>query len=236
MALAQSESELRDPLEPVNRVVFQFNQVVDGLVLKPVAQLYNFALPQFARTGVRNFLDNLRSPVIFANDLLQGEDERAGTTLGRFMINSTLGVFGVWDLATRLGYEKHYEDFGQTLAIYGVQPGPYLVLPILGPSTPRDATGFAVDALVLDPVPYFITDEEQWIRYGTELIATRAELLPATDDLEANSLDLYVSYRTVFWQRRQSEIRNGSAPQDTAYEDIFSDDSFDDPVSSDETP
>lgn len=231
---AQEGDDANDPLEPVNRVVFQFNQVVDGLVLKPVAQLYEFVLPKFARTGVRNFLDNLKAPVIFANDVLQGETDRAGVTLSRFMINSSLGLFGTWDFAARLGYPKHSEDFGQTLAVYGVGPGPYLVLPILGPSSPRDAAGLAVDAFVIDPVPYFITDEQQIIRYLTDLVSTRAQLLPVTDDLEANSIDLYASYRTVYRQRRESLIYNGSPPQDDTYEDIFSDDAFDE--ADEETP
>ncbi len=222
-----------DPLEPINRAVFGFNQVVDRFALKPAAQAYQFVLPQMVRTGVRNFLDNLRAPVIFANDLLQGEEDRAGTTLARFMINSTLGVFGIWDFAAVLGHEKHSEDFGQTLSIYGIISGPYLVLPVLGPSNPRDAVGLAVDSLVIDPTQYFFTTDEQIARYIADLIQTRSELLPVTNDLEANSIDLYTSYRTIYQQRRENEIFNGAPPQSDTYEDIFNDDAFEDPAPTD---
>jgi phospholipid-binding lipoprotein MlaA len=132
-----------DPLEGLNRGIFEFNRVVDGVLIKPAAQIYRGVLPQQAQDSVRSFLRNLRSPVILANDVLQGDMDRAGSTIGRFLVNTTLGIGGLFDVASELGMPFHDEDFGQTLAVWGVGEGPYLVLPLLGPSNPRDAVGLA---------------------------------------------------------------------------------------------
>ena len=155
--------------EPLNRGVFQFNTVLDGLLLEPVARLYRMATPEFVRDGVSNFLANLTTPVVLANDLLQGEFKRAELTLGRFMLNTILGLGGgLIDVGGQLGMpQRHFEDFGQTLAVYGTGPGPYLVLPLLGPSTGRDATGRVVD-LAFDPdypcplAPAFSSTDRVW--------------------------------------------------------------------------
>jgi ABC-type transporter lipoprotein component MlaA len=169
-ALAQDEN---DPLEPVNRAVFQFNRVLDGLILEPAALMYRMATPAFVRDGVQNFLANLRTPVVLANDLLQGEFGRAEKTLGRFMLNTILGVGGLIDVGGRVGMpERHYEDFGQTLAVYGVGEGPYLMLPVLGPSNPRDAVGRVVD-LLFDPLFFLAPADVSYGRRGGEL--SRAE-------------------------------------------------------------
>lgn len=214
-----------DPLEPLNRGVFEFNRIVDGLILKPATQLYTFAVPEPGRRGVSNFLANLRAPVIFFNHLLQGDGDQAGVTLGRFMINSTMGIFGIFDFASVVGVEPRQDaDFGQTLGVWGVGGGAYLVLPIFGPSTLRDAGGLAVDTFFLDPVPYFTDTDEQLARWGATAIDTRYRFGPTIDDLEASSLDFYVAVRTAFLQNRASRIRRDDAPRDEAYESIFEDD------------
>jgi phospholipid-binding lipoprotein MlaA len=213
-----------DPLEPLNRGIFEFNRIVDGLVLKPATQLYTFAVPEPGRRGVSNFLANLRAPVIFFNHLLQGEGDRAGVTLGRFMINSTMGIFGIFDFASVVGVEPREDaDFGQTLGVWGVGGGAYLVLPIFGPSTLRDAGGLAVDTFFLDPVPYVTDTEQQMARWGATAVDTRYRFGPTIDDLEASSLDFYVAVRTAFLQNRASRIRPDDAAPDEAYESIFED-------------
>ena len=223
--------EENDPLEPVNRAVFQFNRTFDGLILKPVSLMYDFAVPNPGKTGVRNFLDNLRSPVTFVNDLLQGDRERAGNTLGRFMINTIFGL-GLFDVASEAGFPKHYEDFGQTLGVWGLREGPYLVLPFFGPSNARDAGGLVVDSFVFDPLaPYNPVGLDTSLhlrlgRTGVDAVDWRYRLGSAIDDLYANSLDPYATFRTVYRQRRAAEIRN-RMPDEQSQEDydaIFQED------------
>ena len=217
-----------DPLEPLNRGIFEFNRIVDGLVLKPASQIYQVTVPEPGRRGVSNFLANLRSPVIFINHLLQGEREQAGITLGRFMINSTMGIFGIFDFATVVGVEPREDaDFGQTLGVWGVGGGAYLVLPIFGPSTFRDAGGIAVDGFIFDPWPYVSDMDMQLARRGVEAVDTRYRFGPLIDDLEDGSLDFYVAARTAFLQNRAARIAKGSLERDETYESIFDDD-FDD--------
>lgn len=219
-----------DPFEPVNRAVFGFNRVVDGLVLEPAAELYGLVAPRPVKTAVRNLLDNLTAPVVFANDLLQGERERAGTALGRFMVNSTLGLFGLYDMAAEFGLRAHSEDFGQTLAVWGAGEGPYLVLPLLGPSNPRDLAGRIVDGFLLDPLTYLAPASARAARSATEAVVVRYELDPVLDDLERNSLDFYAAVRASYRQRRASEIRNGAPPPlDPSLYQEFPDDPFADP-------
>jgi len=133
--------EINDPAEPLNRAIFEVNRGLDTMFLKPAAEFYGGIMPPPAQEGVHNMLNNLRTPVIVANDLLQGDLDRAGTTVIRFVINTTYGVVGFVDRAAELGYEYHGEDFGQTLAVWGVEEGPYLMLPIIGPSNPATASG-----------------------------------------------------------------------------------------------
>ena len=223
-AFAQESSG--DPLEPLNRAIFSFNETVDGLILDPAQQIYGALVPDPAKTGIRNFLDNLRAPVIFANDVLQGEGERAGTTLARFLVNSTFGIGGIFDAASGFGIgERHDEDFGQTLGTYGIGEGPYLVLPLLGPSSLRDVLGLGVDSLVISPWGYAVDENVLVTQQIIDGVDTRYRLDPAIDDLNANSLDAYVALRSVYRQRRSAEIRNGVQPeQDDTYEDIFDED------------
>jgi phospholipid-binding lipoprotein MlaA len=208
---------VNDPLEPVNRALFEFHQVVDHFLLKPVAFIYQNLIPEPARTGIRNALVNLKTPVILANDLLQGETGRAGETLERFAINTTVGVLGVYDAADKwFGIAPHTEDFGQTLATWGNGEGPYLFIPILGPSNPRDLTGFVVDSAA-DPLNWYLhnTDREGWVYARTAVtgIDARSQLLETLDNLEKTSLDYYVTLRTVYRQRRADEIANRASKQ-----------------------
>jgi phospholipid-binding lipoprotein MlaA len=211
---------INDPLEPLNRTVFQFNQALDAMFLRPLADFYRLLLPPRFREGVHNILTNLRSPVILANDLLQGEWGRAGTTTGRFLVNTTMGVGGIADPASDFGLPYHNEDFGQTLAVWGLPEGPFLMLPVLGPSNPRDATGLAVDSAVLDPIGLLNTigAEPDWlstlsyVRLGMTAIDARAQNAEELDDLQKSSLDFYAAIRSLYRQFRTSEIYQGHPP------------------------
>lgn len=216
--------EIEDPFEPVNRAIFSFNTVADEWVLEPVARGYRFVAPEPVRRSVRNFLYNLRSPIVFANDLLQGERERAGVTLGRFMINSTLGVFGLFDAANGLGYPPHQEDFGQTLGVWGIPSGAYVMLPLLGPSSVRDLGGTVGDYF-LNPLPHCCLGTEEYLGLtGSRAVSDRELAIEAIDDLKENSLDLYAAVRSIYAQRREAEIRNGAPMGDQErYDEIFQD-------------
>jgi len=207
--------EANDPLEPLNRYFFELNYAADELLFKPLAGWYYVALPDFAQDGVRNALRNLRSPIVLANDLFQGETERAGITVGRFLINSTIGLAGLIDVASEMGLEYHDEDFGQTLAVHGVGEGPYLVLPLLGPSNVRDATGRAVDML-FDPLTYVgIFGGIDNIGLGAAVVEgvdIRARNLKTLDEIRRGSLDYYATLRSLYRQRRIDEIHNGETP------------------------
>lgn len=202
-----------DPLEPMNRAVFDFNQGADRLVIKPVAQGYREVVPEFGRDRVHDFLTNLQEPWNAVNSALQGNMEGAGESLGRFAMNTTFGVLGIMDVADDAGLPKRSEDFGQTLAVWGVGDGPYLVLPILGPSGARDAGGKVVDWYA-DPVSYYLREESidwaKWTITITRGIDTRERYLDVLDDVERNSLDYYSSLRSLYRQRRDAEIRNST--------------------------
>lgn len=203
---------LNDPAEPTNRTVFAINRGIDAVILKPVATFYRDYIPKFFQDRVNDVLDNLRSPVIFVNDLLQGEIDRAIATLARFVVNSTWGLAGLNDIATAIGMEGHDEDFGQTLAVWGVPEGPYVMLPLFGPSNPRDTVGLVVDFLV-DPFNVWAgnTSRDYAIlsRTGARGVDQRAVHMEALDDIERTSLDYYASIRSLYRQRRAEEIRNG---------------------------
>jgi phospholipid-binding lipoprotein MlaA len=195
-------------MEPFNRGVFEVNLALDKVILKPVAFVYKEAVPDPIQNMIRNFLDNLRSPIIFANDMLQGEFNRAGTTLFRFAMNSSFGVLGIADIAGDLGFEHHDEDFGQTMAVWGVDSGAFLMLPILGPSNPRDAVGRLVDFL-FDPFTYYGSTEFGIARFATRAVDTRARRYDTINELERTSLDFYAAVRSLHRQRRTDEITNG---------------------------
>jgi phospholipid-binding lipoprotein MlaA len=209
--------ETNDPLEPMNRAVFQFNLGVDTVVLRPLAIGYRTVIPRGLRGAIRNFLDNLEAPVVFVNDLLQGEGLRAGDTAGRFMTNSFLGLGGFIDVASDAGIPYHDEDFGQTLAVWGVAPGPYLVLPFYGPSGVRDAVGVGVD-IVIDPAGYYIRSEYglegSLVRYTIDSVDWREANLEIIDELRRSSIDFYAATRSAYRQQRNNEIRNGRIDPD----------------------
>lgn len=215
-----------DPLEPVNRVVYGFNEAADILVLRPAAEVYRGTVPTPVRMAVRNFLLNLTSPLLVANELLQGDFEGAQVAFSRFLVNTTIGLGGAFDIAGQyrdLHYD--YEDFGQTLAVWGVPDGPYLVLPLLGPSNLRDATGLVADTAA-DPVNIWANNTDNTgamtVRAGVTGVDTRTELIEAVDDLRRNSLDPYASARSLYRQRRAAEIHdgNGGGVEFPDYEDI----------------
>jgi len=200
-----------DPYEPMNRQVFEMNRKADQVVIKPVAEAYAEVVPEEARNGVHNFIVNLRLPITFANDLLQGELERGGETVARFGINSTVGVAGLFDVASGWGIAFHTEDFGQTLAVWGVDEGPYLVVPFYGPDPPRDLAGQVGD-IFLDPFTYVNLREHIWWSAGEEMVRAvdlRSRNLQSLEDIERSSVDLYASVRSLYRQNRNNEIRNG---------------------------
>lgn len=213
--------EVNDPLEPLNRGIFEANRALDVMFLRPAAIMFREFLPPPFQRGIHNFLSNLRTPVVLANDLLQGEMERAGATIARFLINTTLGVGGLDDPASDLGWQNHDEDFGQTLAVWGLPEGPFLMLPIIGPSNPRDAVGLLVDSLLIDPIAWWIradTDSRTWIGYtraGVTAVGARARLYEELDELEKTSLDLYASIRSLYRQHRRTEIHQGRIAPDS---------------------
>ena len=216
------QDEFNDPWEPFNRRVFAFNQELDRAVIKPVARAYRAVLPQFVRDRVRSILDNLTEPLIFLNDVLQGRMDAAGATFGRFVINSTVGLGGMFDRATGDGFEKQTGDFGQTLYRWGVADGPYLVLPLFGPSSVRDAFGFAVDT-VTSPVAYAFGSDDRAIYRATTTAADgvdrRERTLEALDVLEQSALDFYIHMRSVWRQHRAATLRQ--ARQDGAPEELI---------------
>lgn len=209
----------RDPIEPVNRAVYEFNDGLDRAVLKPVAQGYRAVLPSPVRTGVRNFFANLRDPWIAVNQLLQGKVNDALSDTWRFIANTTFGIGGVFDIASDMGMPKHQEDFGQTLGVWGLEPGPYLVLPFFGPSSARDGTGLVADIFVgyapID-IPRWL-DLEHRVTWRNALIALdviniRSNLLDATNVLEEAALDRYAFLRDAYFQRRLSQVYDGNPP------------------------
>ncbi len=214
LAQASGEEAVNDPLEPMNRAIFDFNEGFQDVLLRPIAKFYNATVNLTVRQGISNFLDNLSSPVIFANDILQGEFERAMTTFGRAFINSTIGILGLADVASELGIERHDEDFGQTLAVYGMGEGFYLVLPIFGPSSPRDAIGkLAVDSY-LDPLGLWLDNTDrnniQYTLTGAEGLDEYAGIVDELNQVKKTSVDYYAAVRSLYRQKRKSEIRNGS--------------------------
>jgi phospholipid-binding lipoprotein MlaA len=202
----------RDPLETVNRAIFGFNEFVYQYLMTPAARAYNKAVPELARDSLSHTISNLNGPVTLANDVLQGEVKRAGNTLARFVINSTLGFFGTQDPASELGFPKHSEDFGQTLGAWGVGEGFYVVLPLLGPSNPRDAVGKLLVDGYFDPMGYYLdnTDNENWgyVRSGVSGFDEYAGIVDDLDNLRQTSVDFYGALRSLYRQRREAEIKN----------------------------
>ncbi len=213
-----SSPDPRDPWEPLNRATFEFNDGVDRAFFKPVAEGYRFVMPGPARTAVSNFFSNLNDPWVALNQLMQGKVRLAVDDFGRFVWNSTIGLLGLIDVATDMGLPKHKEDFGQTLGVWGVDFGPYFVIPILGPSSVRDGTGLIADAFAFLPwqIPKWADFDHrvtwQWSLTGLDLIQTRANLLDASNILEEAALDRYAFVRDAYFQRRRYLIYDGDPP------------------------
>jgi phospholipid-binding lipoprotein MlaA len=214
-ARAQFERN-NDPLEPLNRKTFALNQFLDHALFKPAAQAYLAVVPADARTAVHHMLDNMKEPTLFFNNVLQGEFKRAEITLGRFVVDTTVGFGGMVDVMTLSGVERQPADFGQTLFVWGLPAGPYLILPILGPTDPRDAVGSAVDSYA-DPFTIVANDhgvtELTTARFIVGGVEERARVMDVLDDLEKNSIDYYAEMRSLWQQHRDAELRHGKAPQ-----------------------
>lgn len=219
--------QTHDPAEPFNRATTKLNRGLEIVVFKPVATLYRAILPRFVRNAVSNFVRNIDTPVVLVNDMLQGQPKRAGVTLGRFLVNSTAGVGGLIDVGEKVGLPYHMEDFGQTLAVWGFPEGPYLVLPLLGPSNTRDGIGFAVDA-VSDPLFWIVRIKDlNGVRFGRpslEAVDKYATHLDLINDLRRNSIDYYAALRSAYRQNRNDEIRNGAPPPLDEFDYDVSDD------------
>ena len=204
-----------DPYERFNRGIWEFNQAVDTVAIKPATTVYRTVTPVPARRGIRGILNNLSEPFNFINNLLQGKPERAFNSLGRFVINSTIGVGGLADHATDLGLPPTDEDFGQTLAVAGAKESPYLVLPLLGPSTVRDAVGTAV-TFVADParivLNHELTTTQEYVVSGSRILDARSGLIEGgVDAVLESSADPYATARSAYFQRREAAIRDEEA-------------------------
>ena len=207
MALADY-NDANDPLEPTNRFFYKVNDGLDTYALRPAAVAYRAVVPGAVRQPIHNLLSNMASPVIFANDVFQAKSQRAGTTMMRFLINSTAGVGGLFDVASGLGYKEHDADFGQTLALWGVGGDPFLFLPVLGPSNPRDAGGFGAD-IALDPLTWASFGGSSalgYSRYGLTAVDTRERALDTIDSIKKTALDPYATFRSLYRQNRAAEI------------------------------
>ena len=205
------KTEPNDPWEGMNRSIYAFNESADTAILQPVARGYN-KLPQFMREGVGNFFGNLDDVATALNNFLQGKPGQGSSDVGRVVVNSVFGIFGLWDVATPMGLEKHNEDFGQTLAVWGVNSGPYLVIPLLGPSTMRDAP-----ARLVDPGWYlgYKLDNStlSWSLWVVNEVQIRASLLKAETVLEQAALDRYSFIRDAWFSRRRSLVYDGNPPR-----------------------
>jgi len=220
------ELGISDPYENINRTTLDVNEAVDKAVLEPIARGYRKATPKAVRTVTSNFLRNLNSPVEIGNQMLQGDIEGVGNATARMVINTLAGFGGILDLAEQGGIEHEPEDFGQTLATWGVGNGPYLMLPLFGPSTVRDATGKMVDSYA-DPLRIYLfnIDEEHlhYTRVGVSVISRREELIDVISDLRKNSFDYYAAVRSAYYQHRQALIQDqaeGEAAEIPEYDDF----------------
>jgi phospholipid-binding lipoprotein MlaA len=222
------DEEISDPLEGFNRGIFWFNDKLDVYFFEPVARGYHWVLPQVVEDGVGNIFNNILIPQHLLNDALQLKGTQAAKHLGRFLINTTIGLGGFFDVAKEMGMERHNEDFGTTLGYYGLNGGPYLVLPLLGPSNARDAVGQVVDGLV-DPVYMttnytnaFNSDDAFWINLGYRaafIIDTRSGLLEAVDTGKGAALDYYLFMQSAYYQFRRGQIYDGKIPGDDNWDE-----------------
>ena len=196
-----------DPIEPVNRATFALNDVIDMIIVNPLVSLWNGVLPQPVRQGVSNVFDNLDDVYAGVNHVLQGSPSTAGADFGRVIVNTTVGVGGLFDVSTKVGLKKTYGDFGQTLGVWGFSTGPYVVLPLIGPSTLRDTSGRAVR--VVTDARNLLPTNTSYALMGTEYLATRADAKSNENLVAASSLDRYVFVRNLYLQRRAMLVKTG---------------------------
>ena len=205
-------SSKHDPLEPMNRAIFGFNEIVDDALLEPIAKTYKYITPDPIEAGVSNFFSNLGEINTIANDVFQFKFKQAGFDFTRLVINSTIGIFGIFDVATHAGFKKNKEDFGQTLAYWGIGQGPYIVLPFFGPSTFRDAPGLAMDSSVnksISPIYTELHHEERDMFSIVEVVDIRSNLLRATQILDTAAKDKYIFIRESYLQQREKLVNDG---------------------------
>jgi phospholipid-binding lipoprotein MlaA len=210
---SSEQREADDPLEPLNRAVFDANMALDEALIRPLAEAYRAVVPPFARDRIRSVIDNLAEPRIFANDLLQRRADAAGVTLARFSINTVAGIGGMFDLATDKGYPKQSGDFGQTLYTWGVADGPYLVLLFFGPSNVRDALGLGVDLFTTPPALVVTGHTGTVINFAVGTIGgmdLRARNIETLDEIKASALDYYAHLKSITRQRRAAQLREAS--------------------------
>jgi phospholipid-binding lipoprotein MlaA len=211
-----------DPAEPVNRAIFKVNVAADHAVMRPVAQAYADHVPEGVQKGIHNVVQNLKEPAVVVNDALQGNVNQAWQSVQRLAVNSTVGVAGIFDVASQLGLPPHKADFGQTLAVWGVGEGPFVELPLLGPSNARDTVGTAVD-MALNPLTFVGGAPATYAGVATgsaNVVDTRSQHLHALDELERNSLDYYATLRSVYRQHRDAEISAAKQPAPEGQVDI----------------
>lgn len=199
----------RDPFEGFNRGVYSFNQAVDDTVIDPITGIYRAITPDFLDKGISNFFSNLGEISVVANDILQFKLGQALQDSARFVVNSTMGILGLFDVASKMNLPKHREDFGQTLATWGIGPGPYLMVPLFGPTTLRDATRFPVDGMLLNPVTYLDNDSLRAGLFGLNFIDIKSDLLTAQNLVDQASLDEYEFVKNAYFQQRQILINDG---------------------------
>lgn len=225
----------RDPLEPYNRAVYSFNDGIDRAILRPVAAGYQKITPEPVDRGITNFFGNIADVTSVANNILQFKMSRAGSDVGRIFINSTVGILGFIDVATNVGLPSYKEDFDQTLGYWGIAPGAYFVLPLLGPSTIRGTIGRAGD-VVTSPLFNVREEEVNWALAGLDLVDRRANLLAAGRILDDAALDPYSFVRDAYLQRRLNLVYDGNPPKQDGQEDFWDDIDFDDDGASGAAP
>lgn len=214
-ASTQYLSDDRDPWQGYNRGVYAFNDSLDKALLKPAAKGYQYIAPDFVETGVRNFFENIDDVSVAVNNLLQGKVSNSASDVGRVLVNSTIGVLGLFDVASSFGLRKHEEDFGQTLAVWGADAGPYIMWPFFGPSTLRDSSSIVVDRILLDPFTYIqLHLGERIAVIALDVVSVRAELLSLEETVNEASTDPYSFIRNAYLDRREFLIHDGAPPVD----------------------
>jgi phospholipid-binding lipoprotein MlaA len=217
-----AKKDPRDPFEGFNRASYKFNDALDRALLKPAAKGYKAVTPDFVETGVTNFFSNLAQPTVILNDLLQGKFKDSLNDTGRFLVNTTVGIGGLFDPASAAGLDRNDEDFGQTLGKWGTPAGPYLMVPFFGPATVRDGFGAGVDVFT-NPVHYVERDAIRYGLQGMDLIDARARRLPLDDTLN-QAFDKYTFIRNAYLQQREYAVKDGNVPAPT-----FDDEPLEDP-------